>query len=47
MNVGNDSFGKVIYVRNVQGPEKVTNTRAKTMHEGMMDRGFTVLSHSL
>jgi hypothetical protein len=26
----------------VQGPEKVTDTRMKTMHAGIMGRGFTV-----
>jgi hypothetical protein len=27
----------------VQRPEKVNDTCMKTMHAGMMDRGFTVL----
>jgi hypothetical protein len=39
----NDSFGKVIYMGDVQGPEKVKDTCVKTMHVGMMDRGFTVI----
>jgi len=34
--------GKVIYMGDVQGPEKVNNTCVKTMHVGMMGRGFTV-----
>jgi hypothetical protein len=36
------SCEKVIYMDDVQGPEKVNNTCMKTMHKGMMDRGFTV-----
>lgn len=28
---------------NVQGPEKVNYSCVKTMHVGMIDRGFTVL----
>jgi hypothetical protein len=27
----------------IQRPEKVNNTWVKTMHVGMMDRGFTLL----
>jgi hypothetical protein len=38
----NNSCGKVIYVGDVQEPVKVNNTCVKTMHGGMMDRGFTV-----
>jgi hypothetical protein len=43
----NNSRGKVIYMCDVQGPEKVNHTFAKTMHAGMMDRGFTVYKISL
>jgi hypothetical protein len=39
----NDSREKVIYMGDVQGPEKVNNTCMKTKHAGMMDRGFTVI----
>jgi acetyl-CoA carboxylase beta subunit len=39
----NDSCGKVIYIDDVQGPEKVNNTCVRTMHVGTMERGFTVL----
>jgi hypothetical protein len=42
----NDSCGKVIYLDDVQGPEKVNDTCVKTMHVGMMDSGITVI-HSL
>jgi hypothetical protein len=38
----NDSCGKVIYMGDIQGPEKVNNTCVKTVHAGMMDIGFTV-----
>jgi hypothetical protein len=41
----NDSCGKVIYMGDVKGQEKVNNTCVKTMHAGKMDRGFTVLVH--
>jgi hypothetical protein len=27
----------------VQGPERVNDTRVKPLHVGIMDRGFTVL----
>jgi hypothetical protein len=39
-----DICGEVIYMGDVQGPEKVNDTCVKTMHAGMMDRGFTVYS---
>jgi hypothetical protein len=39
----NDSHEKVIYMGDVQGPEKVNNTCIKTKHAGMMDRGFNVI----
>jgi hypothetical protein len=38
----NGSRGKVLYMGNVQGPEKVNDTCVKIMHEGMMDKGITV-----
>jgi hypothetical protein len=38
----NNSRGKVNYVGDVREPVKVNNTCMKTMHGGMMDRGFTV-----
>jgi hypothetical protein len=38
----NDSCEKIIYMGDVQGPEKVNNAYVKTVHAGMMDRGFTV-----
>jgi hypothetical protein len=28
----------------VQGPEKVNNTCVKSMHAGMVDRGFSVVN---
>jgi hypothetical protein len=37
-----DSFGKVIYMSHVQGPEKVNSTHAKTMHAGAVNRGVTI-----
>jgi hypothetical protein len=40
----NDSCRKVIYVADVQGPEKMNHTCMKTMHAGMMNRGFTTIS---
>jgi hypothetical protein len=39
----NDSYREVIYMGDVQGPEKVNDTCVKTMHAGTMDRGFTLL----
>jgi hypothetical protein len=39
----NNSFKKVIYMGNVQGPEKVNYTCVKTMHVGITNRGFTVI----
>jgi hypothetical protein len=42
----NNSCGKLIYMCDVQGPEKVTDICMKTMHAGTMDRGFTVLHHA-
>jgi hypothetical protein len=39
----NSCCKKVIYMGDVQGPEKVNDTCVTTMHAGMMDRGFTVL----
>jgi hypothetical protein len=41
----NDSCWKVIYMGNVQGPEKVNYTCMKTVHAGTIDRGFTVLNY--
>jgi hypothetical protein len=41
---GNDSSGKVIYMSNIQGPEKVNDTCVETLLAGTMDRGFTVVS---
>jgi hypothetical protein len=38
----NDSCENVIYMLDVQEPEKVNDTCVKTMHTGTMDRGFTV-----
>jgi hypothetical protein len=38
----NYSGRKVIYMEDVQGPEKVNDTWVKTMYMGTMDRGFTV-----
>jgi hypothetical protein len=38
----NDSCGKVIYMDDVQGPEKVNDTCMKTVHAGTQDRGFSV-----
>jgi hypothetical protein len=38
----NDSCGKVIYMGDVQEPQKVNDTCMKTMQAGMMDRSFTV-----
>jgi hypothetical protein len=43
----NYSCGKVIYIGDVQGQEKVKNTCMETMHAGMMNRGFTVLHAEL
>jgi hypothetical protein len=39
----NDSSEEVIYIGNIQGPEKVKDTCVKTVHANTMDRGFTVL----
>jgi hypothetical protein len=39
----NDSCGTVIHMGYVQGSEKVKDTCVKTMHVGMMARGFTAL----
>jgi riboflavin synthase len=36
--------GKVIYMGDVQGSEKLDDTCVKTMHVGMMGRGFTVVT---
>jgi hypothetical protein len=33
--------GKVIYMGDVQGPQKMSETCVKTMHAGTMRRGFT------
>jgi hypothetical protein len=44
---GNNSYGKVIYMGNIQGPEKVNDTCLKTTLAGTMDRGFTVHSELL
>jgi hypothetical protein len=32
----------IVYMNNLQGPEKINDTYRKTMHEGMMDEGSTV-----
>jgi hypothetical protein len=45
MNAENDSCGKVIYLGDVRGPEKVNDTCVETVHVGTMDRGFTLLWH--
>jgi hypothetical protein len=37
-----DSCGKVMYMGDVQGPEKVVDICVKIIRAGMMDRGFTV-----
>jgi hypothetical protein len=41
----NDSCGKVIYMDDVQGPEKVKNTCVIAMHAGTMARGFSVQAY--
>jgi hypothetical protein len=38
----NDSCGKVVYMGDAQGPEKVNNLFVKTMHAGTIDCVFTV-----
>jgi hypothetical protein len=43
----NNSCGKVLYMCDIQGPEKVSHTCVNTMHAGMMDRVFTVYEISL
>jgi hypothetical protein len=43
----NYTCGKVTYMGDVQGPEKVNDTCMKTMHAGTMDRGFTVYMSTL
>jgi hypothetical protein len=40
----NYSCGKVFYMGDVQGPQKVNDTCVKTMHAGTMDRDLTVLT---
>jgi hypothetical protein len=42
----NDSCRKVIYMGDVQGPEKENNTYVKITHAGMMDSGFIILQNS-
>jgi hypothetical protein len=37
-----NSFGEVIYMGNVQGPEKVNDACTKPMYAGTIDRGFNV-----
>jgi hypothetical protein len=39
----NDRCGKVIYMSDVQGPEKVNDICMKTLHVGTMDRGFILM----
>jgi hypothetical protein len=39
----NRSCGKVIYIGDIQEPEKVNGTCLKAMHVGTMDRGFTAI----
>jgi acetyl-CoA carboxylase beta subunit len=39
----NDECRKLIYMDDVQRPEKVNNTCVKTVHAGTMDRGFAVV----
>jgi hypothetical protein len=43
----NDKCEKLIYIGNVQGPEKVNDTCVKTMHVGTINRGFTVYNISI
>jgi hypothetical protein len=43
MNRENNSCGIVIYIGDVQGPEKMNNACMRTMHVGAMDSGFTVV----
>jgi hypothetical protein len=38
----NNSCGKIMYMGNVQGPEKVNDSCVKTVHAEMIYRGFTV-----
>jgi hypothetical protein len=40
---GKDSRRKFIYMRNVQGQEKMNDICVTTMHVETMHRGFTVL----
>jgi hypothetical protein len=42
----NNECGKVIYMGNVKGPDKVNDICMKTMHAEMMDKGFTVFGSS-
>jgi hypothetical protein len=39
----NDRCGKVIYMSDAQGPEKVNDICMKTLHVGTMDRGFVLM----
>jgi hypothetical protein len=32
----------IVYIDDLQGPEKINDTYRKTMHVGMMDEGSTV-----
>jgi hypothetical protein len=42
-----DEWWKVIYMGNVQGPEKLNDTCVKTMRAGTMARGFTVFKNEM
>jgi hypothetical protein len=39
----NNSCGEVIYMGEIQGPEKLNDICMKTMCARMMDRGFTLI----
>jgi hypothetical protein len=43
----NNECRKVIYMGDVQGPQKVNDTYVKTMHAGLMDRSFTVSHYTM
>jgi hypothetical protein len=52
IGVGNGHFEErcfryIVYVNVVPGLEKMNNTYGKTVHVGMMERGFTVLPFCL
>jgi hypothetical protein len=39
---GNDRYGGLFKMEIVQGPQKLNDESGKTIHLGMIDRGFTV-----